>query len=88
MPKTNCDYSRTVMYKIVCDDLNITDCYVGHTTEFIKRRWAHKARCTNDTNGKYNLNVYKFIRANGSWGNWSMLEIEKFPCIDGNEARL
>ena len=35
MPKSNCDYSRTVIYKIVCNDLSITDCYVGHTTEFI-----------------------------------------------------
>ena len=34
MPKSNCDYSRTVLYKTVCNDLNITDCYVGHTTDF------------------------------------------------------
>ena len=38
MPRKNCDYSRTVIYKIVCNDLNITDCYVGHTTEFTKEK--------------------------------------------------
>ena len=27
------------------------------------------------------------MRDNGSWYNWSMIEIEKFPCNDENEAR-
>ena len=27
------------------------------------------------------------IRLNGGWDNWKMIEIEKFPCKDGNEAR-
>ena len=35
----------------------------------------------------YNLKLYQFIRANGGWQNFSMLEIEKYSCIDGNEAR-
>ena len=83
MPKSNCDYSRTVIYKIVCNDLNITNCYVGHTTEFTKRKSNHKTRCT-DVNDKYhNLEVYKFIRDNGDWSNWSMIEIGKWACTDG-----
>jgi 5-methylcytosine-specific restriction endonuclease McrA len=31
--------------------------------------------------------VYQFIRENGGWNNWSMIEFEKFSCNDGNEAR-
>ena len=27
------------------------------------------------------------IRENGNWNNWSMIEIEKYPCNDDNEAR-
>ena len=27
------------------------------------------------------------MRANGGWCNWKMIEIEKFQCVDGNEAR-
>ena len=27
------------------------------------------------------------IRENGDWNNWSMIEIEKYPCNDDNEAR-
>ena len=87
MPRQNCQYSKTIIYKIVCNNLNITDCYVGHTTEFTKRKYQHKNACTNENNKAHNYNVYTFIRANGNWDNWSMLEIEKYPCIDGNEAR-
>ena len=87
MPKTNCDYLKTIMYKIVCNDLNITDCYVGHTTEFTKRKNSHKSRCTDVDNKMHYFNIYKIIRENGGWTNWSMVEIEKWPCNDGNEAR-
>jgi hypothetical protein len=38
MPKTIIDYSKCVMYKIVCNDLEITDIYVGHTTNFTRRK--------------------------------------------------
>lgn len=87
MPKKNCDYSKTVMYKIVCNNLNITDCYVGHTTQFTKRKCNHKISCNNVTQPNHGIKLYKFIRENGGWSNWAMIEIEKWPCIDGNEAR-
>ena len=87
MPKTIIDYSKTIMYKIVSNDLEITDCYVGSTSDFTKRKWAHKAGCTKEQNRAYMYNVYVFIRNNGGWDNFSMVEIEKFPCIDGNESR-
>jgi hypothetical protein len=82
MPKKEVDYSKTIIYKIVCNDLKIKDCYVGHTTDFIKRKSSHKKRCV-----KIELNIYQIIRANGNWNNWSMIEIEKYPCKDNNEAR-
>jgi len=28
----------------MCNDLNITNCYVGHTTEFRRRKNQHKSR--------------------------------------------
>ena len=34
MPRKEIDYSKTVIYKIVCNDLNVKDVYVGHTTDF------------------------------------------------------
>jgi hypothetical protein len=88
MPRKEIDYSKTVIYKIVCNDLSITDLYIGSTTDFRKRKNAHKTHCCNENDSHYNLKVYTMIRANGGWDNWTMLEIEKYPCSDGNESRL
>jgi hypothetical protein len=88
MPRLNIDYSKIVIYKIVCDDFDIEDCYVGSTTDFVKRKSNHKSTCHNSNSNRHNLNVYQFIRANGGWDNWSMLELEKYPCNDNNEATL
>ena len=87
MPKKEVDYSKTIIYKIVCNDLNIKDCYVGNTTDFIKRKNYHKNSCLKEKDSHHNLYVYQIIRANGNWNNWSMIEIEKYPCKDSNEAR-
>ena len=87
MPRTPTDYSKTLMYKIVCKDLDITDCFVGHTTDFRKRKYEHKKRCNDSTNAKHNLHIYKEIRKHQGWENWDVIEIEKFPCKDNNEAR-
>ena len=86
MPKKVMDYSKTIIYKIVCNDLNIIECYVGHTTNFVKRKNRHKHSCNTETNNSHNYKIYKFIRENGGWDNWSMIEIEKYPCNDINEA--
>jgi hypothetical protein len=86
MPRKLINYSNTMMYKIVSNDFNINDCYVGSTTEFTKRKCSHKSNCTNANSKKYNLKVYKFIRDNGDWENWSMILIEMFPCTNHLES--
>jgi hypothetical protein len=86
MPKIKTDYSKLVLYKIVSNDLEIKDCYIGHTTNFVKRKYSHKFNCNNPNCKEYNSNVYKFIRDNGGWDNWSMIEIKKYPCNDKREA--
>ena len=86
MPKKNMDYSKNVIYKIVCNDLNVKMCYVGHTTDFIRRKYKHKSDCNNENSEKHNLKIYKEIRQNGGWDNFTMVEIEKYPCNDNNEA--
>jgi hypothetical protein len=87
MPKKEVDYSKKVMYKIVCNDLTITDCYIGHTTNFTKRKYTHKHLCNIIKFDESKTKKYNFIREHGGWSNWSMIEIEKYPCSDGNEAR-
>ena len=87
MPKKIIDYSKTIIYKIVCNDLTITEVYVGHTTNFINRKARHKSNCNNINGKEYNLKIYTIIRDNGGFENWSMIEIEKFQdCNDINEA--
>ena len=86
MPKTNINYANIIMYKIVCKDLNITEIYVGSTSNFRIRKNSHKSRCCDENNVKHNMKIYTKIRLNGGWDNWEMLEIEKYPCNDGNEA--
>jgi hypothetical protein len=87
MPLTKIDYSNTIIYKLCCKDLSITEVYVGHTTDFRRRKNSHKTKCNNEKNIEYNFKVYKFIRDNGGWDNWDMIEIERFEAIDGNDAK-
>jgi predicted GIY-YIG superfamily endonuclease len=86
MPKQIINYSKTIIYKIVCKDININDLYIGHTTNFTKRKNQHKYCCNNRNHKDFNLNVYQFIRNNDGWENFDMIEIEKFNCNDKLEA--
>ena len=70
MPRLNIDYSKIVIYKIVCNDLNIPDCYVGSTTNFSRRKNGHKTACNNSNLKNHNLKIYLAIRANSGWDNW------------------
>lgn len=85
MPKENIDYSNTIIYKIYCIDNTISHVYVGHTTNFIKRKYQHK-NCSNNLNNK--LKIYEIIRQNGGWNNWDMVEIAKYNCKNKTEARI
>jgi len=86
MPKIDTDFSRNVIYKIVCKDLAVIDCYVGHTTSFKHRKAIHKQCCNNEKDLKHNLKVYKIIRENGGWENWQMVLVEEFACENKLQA--
>ena len=87
MPKVKIDYSNTIIYKIACNDPNITDLYVGHTTNFVQRKHTHKQVCNNVKSPCYNLKLYKTIRENGNWDNWEMSIVSFYNCKDQYEAR-
>ena len=86
MTKQKIDYSNTIIYKIVCKDITVKDVYVGHTTNFTKRKWNHKSDCSCITSKKYNFYVYDIIRLNGGWDNWDMIMVHRQSCIDTHEA--
>ena len=84
MPKDSIEYSNTIIYKIFCKDTSVNDIYVGHTTNFTKRKYQHKINC----NSGQKLRIYNVIRSYGGWENWDMIEIAKYNCKDAVEARI
>jgi hypothetical protein len=97
MPRKEIDYKKTIMYKIVCKDTTVKDSYVGQTTSFDKRKHNHR-RLSREPRTKqiershfigkqdFERVLYKKIRENGGWDNWSMIKIEDYPCKDRYEA--
>lgn len=88
MPRTPINYANTIIYKLCHkDDFENLNIYVGSTTNFRKRKNSHKLCCNTESKRAYTFKKYRFIRENGGWDEWNMIEIEKYPCNDGNEAR-
>jgi hypothetical protein len=75
-------YNESTIYKLCCKDVNVTDEYVGSTTNFYRRKNEHKRRCNNENLDGYNCPVYICIRDNGNWTNWDMVEVEKYEATD------
>jgi group I intron endonuclease len=79
------NYGNGFIYKLCCRDTSIKDEYVGSSVDFTERKRCHKNDCNNPNSKKYNIYVYKFIRDNGGFENWSMIQIEKYPCENRRE---
>ena len=80
MPRLPKDFSKGLIYKLVCLDLNVKEIYVGSTTNFVERKKNHKCSCNNSNNKNYNFKVYQHIRQHGGWTNFNMVLIEYYPC--------
>ena len=85
MPKKTIDYSKCSIYKIQHDERDDL-IYIGHTTNFTKRKYHHKSNCNNVKNKKNNLKLYNMMRENGGWNEFKMIELYKFSCSDRREA--
>ena len=79
------DYQKTVIYKIINYDLP-EYIYIGHTTNFTRRKQHHKEAAYTESHKEYNIKLYKTIRSNGVWGDWKMIIIKDFPCETKREA--
>jgi hypothetical protein len=86
MPKLPIDYSRTLIYKIEHIE-NESLVYVGHTTNWDKRKGQHKYSSNNEKSKEYNRKLYQIIRNSGGWIKFKMIEIMKYPCNDKREAK-
>ena len=77
-----------IVYKLCCRDVEIKEIYIGSTTNFRKRKWMHKSSCNNEKNNGYNLYVYQFIRENGGFQNWDMVQIEEIKFNTRQELHM
>ena len=78
MPRTVSNYANSTIYKLCCNDPAVSDVYVGSTTNFRIRKNSHKSACSNTSSKEHNRYVYQFIRANGGWDAWSMVQVEAY----------
>jgi hypothetical protein len=83
------NYNNTLIYKIVHNENVECEVYIGHTTDFRKRKNHHKTTCNNKTgiNSHSHYKIYEYIRENGGWDCFVMCEVEKYPCNSKSEAR-
>ena len=86
MPKKNINYQNTVIY-IIQNIENPELFYIGHTSDFTKRKCQHKTACIGDETLKgQHKHLHQMIRDNGGWYKFMFLEVKKFPCEDKNMA--
>lgn len=86
MPKKPIDYSKAMVYRLI---YNYITYYVGSTTNMCKRKARHKYNTNGEKSDKYYMDLYIFIRANGGWDNWQMIQIETYPdCKSSEELRM
>ena len=81
-------YTYYTIYKIFCNDKSITDFYIGKTNNLATRKRQHKASCNREKAHGYNSCVYKFIRDNGGWDNWSFETIDWLPDTTNTDALI
>ena len=62
--------------------------YIGSTSNFSRRRYAHKRNSKSDENRvTYTFKLYQKIRENGGWDNCIMEIIDTIECDDKNDVR-
>ena len=76
------------VYKLYCIDPSIEEIYVGSTINIKDRMYKHKSNCNNANDRKYNYKVYKFIRDNGGWSNWTYEILEDVEVEDKDELEI
>ena len=81
------DYSKTIIYKIQHQDKPEL-IYIGHTTNFNKRKYEHKRVSNNLKTDRDHYKLYQTIRENGGWIEFKMIQVKEFPCQNKREACL
>lgn len=82
------DYSNASLYMILRKNHPLDkDCYIGSTADFKMRVKSHRSNCYNPNCKDYTMKVYDYIRSNGGWDEFEMVELYKFPCDSKTELK-
>tara|TARA_R110002167_G_C12368267_1_gene623852 strand:+ start:50 stop:541 length:492 start_codon:yes stop_codon:yes gene_type:complete len=80
------DFSNCYIYYIV-DKEGIVH-YVGSTSNFNSRKSKHKFCCKTEHDRAYNLDIYKYIRANGGLDKFEIVPIRKIENVSNKTELL
>jgi group I intron endonuclease len=80
------DYSKSRIYKIYCDIDGVDEIYVGSSRDLNVRIAKHKYDCTNSKSNNYNFKLYRYIRDNNGWENFTVEILQRYSCE--NEIQL
>lgn len=67
----------TTFYKLHHAHDFTKECYVGSSSNFANRKNKHKYNCNNPNSNRHNLRVYRYIRSNGGFANWTFTVLEE-----------
>ena len=73
--------SNILIYKVSCKDTQIRHCYIDTTKNIYKTRYLYKQKLV--TNKQDFLT--EFIRNNGGWDNWEIIQLEKYDSITSSD---
>jgi len=75
------NYNNSIIYKLLRkDDFDNLNIYIGSTCNFRNRKCRHKYNTINEKSKNYYMDLYTYIRNNGSFDEWTMIQIENFKC--------
>jgi len=75
---------KFTIYRIVSINPELTNCYIGKTSNLHVRIIQHKSDCSNINSHRHNLPIYKYIRENGGFDNFEFINL-KDEWLDGAE---
>ena len=73
------------IYELKSKDKSVTGTYIGSTWDMKDRLKKHKDKFNNKTYRGYNYPLYRYIRENGGFDNFEMIEIDSGECEDDLE---
>ena len=81
-------YENGVIYMLKHKTDDTKEFYIGSSFDFKARCRTHKNSCNKQNDKKYNLKVYKYMRENGGFNEWTIVKLYDYPCKNKYELEL